>query len=68
MDEHPPTALVPDLLGLNRVGADYSGSTGEQQIVNALLAERTGASAERYGSLGSLMFGPLVRSSSGGDH
>jgi phospholipid/cholesterol/gamma-HCH transport system substrate-binding protein len=61
IDEHPPTALVPDVLGLNRVGADYSGSPGEQQIVNALLAQRTGGSADEYGALGSLMYGPLVR-------
>lgn len=66
MDEHPPTSLLPGY-GLNRAaadyGADYSGSKGEQAIVNALLARRTGASADRYGALGSLMYGPLVRSS-----
>jgi phospholipid/cholesterol/gamma-HCH transport system substrate-binding protein len=66
MDEHPPTAVVPDYLGLNRVGADYSGSPGEQQIVNALLAQRTGGQADRYGALGSLMYGPLVRSAAAG--
>src|SRR3954451_9772472 len=41
-DEHPPTSAVPDYLGRNWVGADYSGSTGEQQIVNAMLAEHAG--------------------------
>ncbi|WP_232523712.1 MULTISPECIES: MCE family protein [Nocardioides] len=61
IDEHPPTAVVPDYLGLSRVGADYSGSPAEQQIVNALLAERTGGQADRYGAFGSLMYGPLVR-------
>jgi phospholipid/cholesterol/gamma-HCH transport system substrate-binding protein len=63
IDEHPPTSPVPDYLGLglNRPGVDYSGSEGEQRIVNALLAERTGASADSYGSLGALMFGPLLR-------
>ncbi len=61
LDENPPTALVPDLLGLNRVGADYSGSPAEQQIVNTMLAERTGGQADRYGSFGSLLYGPLVR-------
>jgi phospholipid/cholesterol/gamma-HCH transport system substrate-binding protein len=66
MDAHPPTSPIPDLLGLNRVGADYSGSSGEQQIVNAMLAEQTGSSAERYGALGSLMYGPLVRETAGG--
>jgi phospholipid/cholesterol/gamma-HCH transport system substrate-binding protein len=66
LDEHPPTSPLPDLLGLNRVGADYSGSAGEQQIINALLAERTGSAADRYGALGSLMYGPLVREPAGG--
>jgi len=66
LDEHPPTAVVPDYMGINRVGADYSGSPGEQQIVNALLAQRTGGQADRYGALGSLMYGPLVRSAAAG--
>jgi phospholipid/cholesterol/gamma-HCH transport system substrate-binding protein len=61
IDEHPPTSPVPDYLGLNRPGVDYSGSEGEQRIVNALLAERTGADADSFGSLGALMFGPLLR-------
>ena len=61
LDEHPPTSPVPPYLALNRPGADYSGSAGEQQILNALLAERTGLAADSFGSLGSLMFGPLVR-------
>ncbi|GAA4719663.1 MCE family protein [Nocardioides conyzicola] len=64
MDEHPPTSPVPG--SANRVGADYSGSAGEQEILNAMLAERTGASADEYGSLGSLMYGPLVRETAGG--
>lgn len=61
MDEHPPTSPVPPYLSLNRPGADYSGSEGEKQIVNALLAQRTGEPADSFGSLGALMFGPLVR-------
>ena len=61
LDEHPPTSLLPTQLGLNRPGVDYSGSEGEQQIVNALLAQRTGAAADSFGSLGALMFGPLLR-------
>ncbi|GAA4365519.1 MCE family protein [Nocardioides caricicola] len=61
IDENPPTALIPDYLGLNRPGADYSGTEGEQTIVNALLGARTGQPADSFGSLGSLMYGPLVR-------
>ncbi|GAW48260.1 MULTISPECIES: MCE family protein [unclassified Nocardioides] len=63
-DDHPPTSPLPG--GANRVGADYSGSEGEQQIVNALLAQRSGRAADSYGSLGSLMYGPLVRESGDG--
>lgn len=66
IDENPPTSVVPDYLGLNRPGADYSGTEGEQQIVNAILAAQTGQSADTYGSLGSLMFGPLLRQGSRG--
>ncbi len=61
IDEHPPTSPVPPYLSLNRPGVDYSGTEGDQQVLNALLAERTGLDADTFGSLGSLMFGPLVR-------
>ena len=64
MDDHPPTSPLPG--SANRVGVDYSGSEGEQQILNALLAQRSGRAADSYGSLGSLMYGPLVREPSEG--
>jgi phospholipid/cholesterol/gamma-HCH transport system substrate-binding protein len=83
MDEHPPTSPLPQSQsqsgsqsgsqsrsqgrGLGRVGADYSGTQGEQQILNAMLSQRTGRPADTYGSLGSLMFGPLVTASVGGE-
>lgn len=66
IDENPPTSPIPPYLELNRPGVDYSGSEGEQQVVNALLAAATGRSADSFGSLGSLMFGPLVRVPAGG--
>jgi hypothetical protein len=68
MDEHPPTSPLPGLAlpGLGRVGADYSGTAGERQIVNALIAGLTGRSADTYGSLGSLLYGPVVSSPAGG--
>ena len=67
MDEHPPDSPLPGPpSGLGRVGADYSGTAGERQIVNALLAELTGRPADSYGSLGSLLYGPVVSSSAGG--
>jgi phospholipid/cholesterol/gamma-HCH transport system substrate-binding protein len=63
MDENPPTSQLP---GLNRIGTDYSGTRAEQHLLNAMLAQRTGASPDRYGSLGSLLYGPLVREPAGG--
>lgn len=61
IDENPPTALIPDYLGLNRPGVDYSGTAGEQAIVNALLASDTGRPTDSFGSLGALLYAPLVR-------
>ncbi len=39
----------------------YAGTAGEQQVVNALLSEESGRPADDYGSLGSLLYGPVVR-------
>lgn len=81
IDSNPPTSDLPVLPGLlNRpaprwtrqggfgvgMSSGYAGTTGEQQVVNALLADRTGKAADSYGSLGSLLYGPVVRGSSGG--
>ncbi|ABL82326.1 MULTISPECIES: MCE family protein [unclassified Nocardioides] len=66
MDEHPPDSPLPTQLGLGRIGADYSGTAGERQVVNALIAQLTGRPADSYGSLGSLLYGPVVSSPAGG--
>jgi phospholipid/cholesterol/gamma-HCH transport system substrate-binding protein len=47
------------------MSSGYAGTEGEQQVLNALLAERSGRAPETYGSLGSLLYGPVVRG--GGD-
>ena len=39
----------------------YAGTPGEQAIINAMLAGRTGRPADSFGALGSLMYGPVVR-------
>lgn len=39
----------------------YAGTPGDQQVLNALLAGRSGRDAGAYGSLGSLLYGPVVR-------
>jgi phospholipid/cholesterol/gamma-HCH transport system substrate-binding protein len=69
MDEHPPTSPAPTMLGLGRaatgVSSGYAGSEGDQAIINALLAGRTGSSADSFGSLGALMYGPVVRGGEG---
>jgi phospholipid/cholesterol/gamma-HCH transport system substrate-binding protein len=64
-DENPPTSTLPNPVGAPAsAGSGYAGTEGEQAIVNALLADRTGSSPDAFGSLGSLMYGPVVR---GGD-
>lgn len=64
IDENPPRSpipgfglLPPDFLDLT----SYAGSEGDQKIVNALLASRTGHDPSSYGALGSMLYGPLVR-------
>jgi phospholipid/cholesterol/gamma-HCH transport system substrate-binding protein len=39
----------------------YAGTAGDQAVVNALLAGKTGRAADAYGALGSLLYGPVVR-------
>ena len=46
------------------VSSGYAGTAAEQAIINALLAGDSGRAADSYGSLGSLLYGPVVR---GGD-
>ncbi|WP_246142528.1 MCE family protein [Nocardioides rubriscoriae] len=74
IDDDPPTSDVP-VLPLPRsapgwtrrsgfgvgMSSGYAGTAGEQQVVNALLSDRTGRPADAYGSLGSLLYGPVVR-------
>lgn len=66
LDDHPPTSPLPTQLGLGRsdITSGYAGTAGEKAIVNALLAGQSGRAADSYGSLGSLMYGPVLR---GGD-
>jgi phospholipid/cholesterol/gamma-HCH transport system substrate-binding protein len=67
IDEHPPTSNVPTFLsgGAQRdTSSGYAGTEAEKAIVNALLAGQTGRAADSYGSLGSLLYGPVVRGDS----
>jgi phospholipid/cholesterol/gamma-HCH transport system substrate-binding protein len=67
LDEHPPTSPLPTFLqGRQNVGSGYAGSEGEKAIINAMLAQRTGRPADSFGSLGSLMYGPVVRGGGAG--
>lgn len=62
MDEHPPSSQAPTFLhGRQSLGSSFAGSEGEKAIINAMLADRTGRPADSFGSLGSLMYGPVVR-------
>jgi phospholipid/cholesterol/gamma-HCH transport system substrate-binding protein len=74
IDEHPPTSDLPTFItggaqrGAQRSSATggsptsgYAGTDAEKEIVNALLAGQTGRAADSYDSLGSLLYGPVVR-------
>ncbi len=70
IDERPPTSDLPTMItgGAQRSSATgrtptsgYAGTDAEKEIVNALLAGHTGRVADTYGSLGSLLYGPVVR-------
>lgn len=64
LDERPPTFPEPNF-GLfdpiSRIDSGYAGTRSEQELVNAMLAGRSGREAESYGALGTLLYGPVVR-------
>lgn len=45
----------------SELSSGLAGSDAEKQVVNALLAAETGRPADSYGALGSLLYGPAVR-------
>ena len=67
IDENPPTLTgaprVPPGFGSapQTMSSGYAGSDAEKAVINAMLASETGRSAAGYGSLGSLLYGPVVR-------
>ncbi len=63
IDENPPSSVLPNFGVLPDIDltSGLAGSEGDQEVVNALLATRTGRLPEEYGALGSLLYGPVVR-------
>lgn len=68
IDESRPTA-IPNLGIVDPIGHVDSGTAGseaDQRVVNAMLAGHSGHEApETYGSLGTLLYGPVVREGRG---
>lgn len=64
-EEYPPTPSGRQtvLLGLTTsMGSQgYAGTPAEQGVVRAYLANRTGRSPQRFGSVSALLVGPLLR-------
>jgi phospholipid/cholesterol/gamma-HCH transport system substrate-binding protein len=62
-DNHPPdsTAPPPPFSTPSSTQGGLAGSPADQEIINALLADRSGHSVDTYGALGPLMYGPVVR-------
>jgi phospholipid/cholesterol/gamma-HCH transport system substrate-binding protein len=58
-DNNPPTSTAPQSPVPTQSG--FAGSPADQEIINALLADRSGRSVDTYGALGPLMYGPVVR-------
>jgi len=58
IDEHPPTSPLP---GGPSLTSGFAGTPGDQKVVNALLATHSGTQPDKYGALGSLLYGPVVR-------
>lgn len=79
IDDNPPTSDLPGLarpraapawarsagFGVG-MSSGYAGSEGEEQVVNALLAGETGRAADFYGSLGPLLYAPVLHARQGG--
>ena len=65
LDDNPPTSTAPVAPTSASTGTGFAGTPGDQAIINALLADRSGHPVDTYGSLGPLMDGPVVRT--GGD-
>ena len=76
IDDNPPTGSLPAGLRPRAAPAwaqeagfgpgmssGFAGSEGEEQVVNALLAGQTGRAADYYGSLGPLLYAPVLHSS-----
>ena len=60
-DDNPPQSTAPRAPFPTGAGTGFAGTPGDQEIINALLADRSGHSVDTYGSLGPLMYGPVVR-------
>jgi phospholipid/cholesterol/gamma-HCH transport system substrate-binding protein len=63
IDENPPTSLIPNFGALPDINltSGFAGSQGDKEVVNALLATRSGKQPDSYGALGPLLYGPVVR-------
>lgn len=49
------------LTGAARTSMGFSGTEADAQVIRALLAAKTGKSVDRYDSIATILYGPLVR-------
>jgi len=59
VDESSPLNLFTN--GIDRTSMGYTGTEADQRVVSAVLAAESGNSADSYGGMSSLMYGPLIR-------
>jgi phospholipid/cholesterol/gamma-HCH transport system substrate-binding protein len=60
---HPPHDITPlsPFLPSADISSGTAGSAGDKEIINAMLAQRSGHRPSAYGALGTLLYGPVVR-------
>ncbi|HWU20652.1 MAG TPA: MCE family protein [Nocardioides sp.] len=60
--QNPPTDITPFSPWIPSANlSSPAGTEGENQIISAMLSQKSGHAASSYGSLGSLLYGPIVR-------
>jgi phospholipid/cholesterol/gamma-HCH transport system substrate-binding protein len=56
-DSDPSQSQVPG----GDPGSGFAGTAAEQAVINSVLATRTGRPADSFGSVTTLLYGPLLR-------
>ncbi|HJQ04881.1 MAG TPA: MCE family protein [Nocardioides sp.] len=61
--QNPPGDITPlsPWIPTAAIDSGTAGTAGDRQVIDAMLADRSGHQPSSYGALGSLLYGPVVR-------